>query len=953
MSLIDRLRHAVGPGFEIEREIGAGGMGMVFLARDLRLQRTVAIKVLNPVLATASAAERFIREARALARAAHPNVVVVHDVVAEPGGREGLFYFVMEYLDGEPLSRRLARGRLQPEEASRLGADLLAGLAAVHQAGLLHRDIKPGNIFLANGRAKLGDFGIARMIEGEDSSISSAGHIVGTPDYMAPEQRRGGAVGQRADIYQASAVLYESVTGHRWTQVEASPETAWGDVPRPLREVLRKGLAWEARDRWPDAATFRGRFLGAARRRRVPILRAGLGMVALAAGAYLTWRIAWPPQPSPFPPPRRVELTVLRFKSDADSALAHRLARYTGEPLDQFTRIVTRPLAVALNYPWPRNAADLTGLNSDFYVEGELRTDTLSLDVFRGEGRLAGTITVPRAAAAPGWLAWGRAAADSIVARFFPAQYPVYHAVAGEGGSDDAFAVDEFLLGEDAYHHDEYRLAEIHYRSALDRDPRFAIAGWHLLIARRSLRESSAADVREATSRYGPMLPPLYRDLLAVMVEEDLVTRFRRYRELVAQYPENRFARMLYADDLFHLGPLIGLPLDTALTELKRAAAIDPHRQLGPEQDHTIWINLRLGREMAAWEAWKRRDSTTRHFGPRHSREGVDRTKFWHLALLERFTPWKAELVRWWFYLHPDSTRLRQTQEYMRLALSMDIPACQLALGAIVSRHATEDRTAGLGHEAEGLALLALGRPQAALAHLDSATRRFGSTASRLEWGEWTLMLPLLGIPIPDSLRRAGESEVRLLLQDSLLAPRAAWALAVAAVETGRAPDRELVDLLAGRAAHDMGADRLLRLVQALEAGHAGRYREAITVSDTLIRAGPVVRLGDPFARAVLYLHRAEWQMHQGSTGDAIRTLGWVEHADLDGWAQGEAQPYDVDLALSPLVRARLARVLQDNGRTEEGCAIVGRVQELWREAEPVLAAQRDTMIMDFGGCPR
>jgi tetratricopeptide (TPR) repeat protein len=924
-------------------------MGVVFRARDLRLQRTVAIKVLNPALATASAAERFIREAQALARAAHPHVVVVHDVVAEPEGREGLFYFVMEYLDGEPLSQRLVRGRLAPQEARRLGADLLAGLVAVHQAGLVHRDIKPGNIFLANGRAKLGDFGIARMVEGGDSSSSSASQIVGTPDYMAPEQRRGGVVDQRSDIYQAAAVLYESVTGRRWLEVEASPEAAWGDVPRHLREVLQKGLAWEAGDRWPDAAGFRLGFLGAVPRRRPPMLRVGVGVMALAAVAYTVWA-NWPQRPTR---PPSVELTVLRFKSDADSALAHRLGRYTGEPLDRFTRIVTRPLVLAMGYPWPRTAAELEELNTDFYVEGELRGDTLSLDVYRREGRLAGRILVPRDATALSPLAWGRAAADSIVHRFFPAHYLAYHSVAGEGGSDDALAVDEFLSGEDAYHHDEYRLAEIHYENALDRDPRFAIAGWHLLVARRSLRESSVDDVRGTSSRYGAMLPPLYRELLDIMVEDDLVARFSRYREVVAQYPENRFARMLYADDLFHLGPLIGLPLDTALAELKRAAAIDPHRQLGPEQDHTIWVNLRLGRERDAGEALQRREQTTSIFGSRHSREGVDRTKFWNLALAERFTPWKAELYRWWFYRRPDSTRLRQTQEYMRLALSMDIPACQLALGAIVSRHATEDRVAGLGHEAEGLALLALGRPQAALAQLDSATRRFGSTASRLERGEWALLLPLFGVPVPDSLRRIGESEVRLMLRDSTIATRAAWALAVADIASGRSPGREDVALLADRAAHDMGAERLLRLLQALEAGQAGRYAEAIAMSDTLTRAGPVVRVGDPFARAALYLHRAGWQMRLGRAGDAIRTLGWVEHTDLDGWAQGEAQTYDVDLALSSVVRARLAIILQNNGRTVEACAVARRVGELWRDAEPVLAARRDSLTMEFGGCPR
>lgn len=945
MTLLDRIRHALGPLYDVEREEGAGGMGVVFRAHDPRLRRTVAIKVLNPVLATAAATERFIREARALARAAHPNVVVVHDVVAEPEGREGLFYFVMEYLDGETLQHRLARGPLTPEEIGRLGSDLLAGLAAVHQAGLIHRDIKPGNIFLGEGRAKLGDFGIARMVDEADGSISSADCIVGTPDFLSPEQRRSGPVDHRSDIYQASAVLYEAVTGRRWVEVQPTPDLAWAGVSRRLGRVLRKGLAWEPRARWSDAGALRTAFLGALGNGRPAFHWVALGLALIGAAA---WVVLRDPPPSRQPP--RVELTILRFTGD-DSAAAHRLARYAGEPLDRFWRISTRPLAVALGYAWPRSESDLAALNTDFYVTGELRADTLSLDVYQGAGRIAGTINVPRQATALSPLAWGRAAADSIVRRFFPRHELAYHSVAGQGGSDDPLAVDEFLLGEDAYHHDEYRLAERHYRNALDRDSDFAIAGWHLLFARRALRETSVGEVREATSRYGAMLPALYRELLDAMVEEDLVRRFAQYREIVAQYPENRFALMLYADDLFHLGPLIGIPLDTALTELRRAAAIDPHRQLGPEQDHTIWVNLRLGREAAAWEGLKRRALTTSAFGARHSREGADRTKFLRLAMYERFSPWKAELVRWWFYRNPDSTRLRQTQEYMRLALSFDIPACQLALGAIVSRHAADDRAAGLGHEAQGLALMAMGRPLAALAQFEGAAARFGSTASRLEHGEWLLLLPVLGVPLPDSLQSRGRAEVTLMLQDSVTAPRAAWALSVAALTSGERPEESHMALLQRHAADHLGASRMLRLLRSLEAGATGRFEEALALSDTLTRAGPVLRLGDPFARALLYLSRAEWQLRLKRPGDAIRTLGWIEHADLDGWAQGEAQAYDVDLALSAMARARLAGLLRSAGRTREACDVAGRVEELWRGAEPLLAAQRDTLRMTLEGC--
>ena len=210
-ALLQRLRAALAGDYAIERELASGGMGVVFLGRDIALARPVAIKIIRPDLATAAGAERFLHEARVLARVSHPNIVPVHHA----GEAGGLFYYVMDYVEGETLADRLHHGPLPPERAVRLGDDLLAALEAVHAHDIVHRDVKPSNVFLLPDRAVLGDFGIAKS-SGETAPLTQPGKMVGTPGYMAPEQVTGGAVGPATDACAVGMVLYEALTGRQW-----------------------------------------------------------------------------------------------------------------------------------------------------------------------------------------------------------------------------------------------------------------------------------------------------------------------------------------------------------------------------------------------------------------------------------------------------------------------------------------------------------------------------------------------------------------------------------------------------------------------------------------------------------------------------------------------------------------------------------------------------------------
>jgi len=227
----DLLHHG---RYRVEQPLGTGAMGLVVLARDTLLDRPVAVKVLADHLAADDAfRQRFLREARLAARLCHPNIVQVFDA-----GEDGGPFLVMEYVDGETVADRLARGSaFSAAEVLSLAADLSAGLAHAHEMGIVHRDVKPHNVLLGpGGVAKLTDFGIARALE--DHCLTEIGTVLGTARFMAPEQAAGTPVGPEADVYALGAVLRH----------------VGGDaLPRGLEPLVEAALAPEPEAR-PSAA---------------------------------------------------------------------------------------------------------------------------------------------------------------------------------------------------------------------------------------------------------------------------------------------------------------------------------------------------------------------------------------------------------------------------------------------------------------------------------------------------------------------------------------------------------------------------------------------------------------------------------------------------------------------------------------------------------------------------
>ncbi|HEV3005347.1 MAG TPA: serine/threonine-protein kinase, partial [Pirellulales bacterium] len=265
----ERPPPALPDDYEIVRELGRGGMGVVYLVRQKSLDRLVAVKVLRPgELTFGPLVRRFLDEAKHLARLRHPNVVSVHEV-GEAGGEP---YFSMDYVAGESVSELLARERLSPSRALAILKQAAEGVAHAHQLGIIHRDVKPSNILIdGSGRAYVSDFGLARNVV-QDADLTHSGAVIGTPQYMAPEQAQGRPhlVGETTDVHALGAILYEMLTGHppygcdgamnvlvRLVHEDPAPPRRLDPrIPRDLETICLKALAKQPAARYATVRAF-------------------------------------------------------------------------------------------------------------------------------------------------------------------------------------------------------------------------------------------------------------------------------------------------------------------------------------------------------------------------------------------------------------------------------------------------------------------------------------------------------------------------------------------------------------------------------------------------------------------------------------------------------------------------------------------------------------------------
>jgi serine/threonine protein kinase len=911
-TLLHRLRTALAPRYAVESEIAAGGMGIVYAARDTRLGRPVAIKVLQPGRATATAAERFVREARTLARLRHPNVLSVHDA----DEADGLHYFVMDLFDGPTLAERLQQGPLTPRELRRLARGLLAGLAAAHDLGIVHRDIKPSNIFFHEGQVSIADFGIASTTEvAPDDQLTEEGQRIGTPKYMPPEQFAGLPVTAQADIYAAGLVLYEAATGRAWPGVSDPRRADWTGVPLHFRRPLRRSLAAEPERRWRDARQFALRL---APPRRQTLL--AVGALAPILAALAGWFVSRDPGADGGGP--SADLAVLPF-SGPDSVLASDLSSFTAANLGWSPRWSFRPLADAREHG-PRAR---TWVEGSLHAAGDSHVVVITVHDSSGPAK---RMRVP--GHRDRLVEWAAAVSDSVVAASFPRRLHEFRDLMAASRGD--FTANRLLIGGvDAFAADDWERADSLLRAAIARDPSLFRAVWeHDLLQKWWRRESSEAD-RLRLREVMDSLPKPYGSLLRLELEPDLRRRLAGYAALVDSYPDNSRARFLLLNEAFHRGPLSGMPLDSALRLIAAGIGSDPYLQQVAMYDHLLWGALHLGDRATADSARGARAALVRRLG-RHDELGG----LFDLVYRSRFQPaagWLAtKAAAWKFRNDPEGLT-----DYLRLGLTFDAPELQEQLGRAVSR-ARDPSARATGHMARGLALLQLGRGRDGMAHLDTATAQLGTVDARLHLHALSVLADALGFPVADPARLTHAAAVldTLASGTDAVAAQAAWTLAAAALVRG--------DTMAGAAWEARFASRpatpgtayLAGILGALELAAHGRLDAAVPATDTLNADDRSGSLGGPFARAVLYLERGRWLHELGRADEAEATWLFHENSYLRGWPTGEMQSGEIDAVLSGLAKLYRAELAMEAGRHEHGCRLVRRTRSLWKRADPAFA---------------
>jgi serine/threonine-protein kinase len=514
---LDQLNAALAGRFRLERELGRGGMATVYLARDLRHDRPVAVKVLRPELAAPRSATRFAREIHLTARLEHPGLLPLFD----SGEIAGQLWYTMPYVEGGTLRERLRQGALPVREAVALMQAVLAALEYAHRQGVIHRDLKPENILLSPSGPLIADFGIARALGGAGlatTALTETGTALGTPEYMSPEQVAGGKVDARSDLYAAATILYELLAGEppytglnaqaviakRLTEPLPRVSILRPEVPPALERVLTRALAKSPADRYASAgelgAALNAGLSGALPRdsvtrplrRRHLLWAAATAVLAVAVSGAVLLRSAGSATPTAALDPRLV--AVLPFTVTAPDSASNYLregvvdllgARLTGEgvprAVDSRTllarwrrvgggRVLARDQALAL----------ANGLGAGQVIVGEV-VRTPGRTTIRGR-----LLRVPGGAVAAEHTesaAAGELDELVLVDRWVNR---VFFVGAGEGTgrlanfSDSAEAVKAFLSARAAHNRGEHEVAAAHYQRALAIDSTFALAAYWL-----------------------------------------------------------------------------------------------------------------------------------------------------------------------------------------------------------------------------------------------------------------------------------------------------------------------------------------------------------------------------------------------------------------------------------------------------------------------------------------
>ncbi len=456
--------------YTVERKLGQGGMGVVYAARDERLERTIALKTLSGLATDDTARQRLWREARAAASVNHPNICQIYEI----GEDDGRLFIAMELLEGEVLADRLRRGALSTAEAVPIALGILAALSALHARGIVHRDLKPSNVFLTAHGVKLLDFGLARPEldgdGGDETELTRAGVVMGTPRYMAPEQVAGETVDARTDLFAAGAVLFEMLAGRpafggrtipevlHATRYEHPPALTGSPAVAAVDRVIRRAMAKQPSER-PSSADVMAEEIRAVR---------GIGGETSQGMAHALTRVVVLP------------FRVLRSDPDTDF-LAFSLPDAIATSLSRHASLIVRSSVVAARFAV--EAPDLRTLAADADVDRVVMGTLLrSGDQLRASAQLI---------EAPGGTLLTAHTVQSSMGDLFRLQDDMARrvsealAVPLSGGTSpptpDARAYELYLRANElARTYDGLLRARDVYRRSLDLDPGFAPAWAHL-----------------------------------------------------------------------------------------------------------------------------------------------------------------------------------------------------------------------------------------------------------------------------------------------------------------------------------------------------------------------------------------------------------------------------------------------------------------------------------------
>ena len=923
--LLERVRVALAPRYEVEGEVASGGMATVFRARDTSLDRRVAVKVLRPEMATAIGEARFLREAHTLASFAHPNMVSIHDA----DQRDGLSYYVMDLVEGETLAERLERGPLDDRDAFRLGRDLLEALKHIHAAGVVHRDIKPSNIFLLDGRALLADFGIASVETSADDVLTSEGGGPGTPAYMSPEQATGQAASAPSDLYSLALVLYEAMSGERWTPFAAPDSGDWSRVPAAARPVLRKALALDPGERWKDAAEFRGALRTRRPWIRVPRWAAILAVIGIAA---LAWWGLGRPGPRPLGQPealRDVAVFPCEPAQASDSLLGANIGRYVAanlEVIPGITRVPNQTVAswyeAQVGTIDPNAGTEALGARHSARCNMNRRPEGLAIEL-----RLLGATgeqvlyeTVPVDGATEEELLRRAASRVSTLLVFELTDLSLTDEEADRFADIPFAALSHFLSGQDAFRKGAWKSAEEQYDAALEADSSFTLARLRRAEVRRWRADRPIdEDLSEVLEMDLSSLGKLDSLLLVASGTPHGRGQLDAFESILAlpEYHLDAYATLLYADELYHRGALWGVPIDSAVAMLERAVRRDSF--LVPAVEHLAQALIRTGRKEEA-------ETVLPHLRRIHAPPGESDLFYpdvWELGFLEKF--------------HPDSARENRARMgavpietlglYARWVRYIDSPSTQAELGELLVRAADQlgsQPFAAQGFIDWGIGLIGQGRVDEGVAKFDSAAIRLRTDETATQAAEWATIPYALGI---DGFAAASAERGQRVLeamwsrpgvQDRLRA-RAATALALLADRLGDNGARDgWIDQLDSMASiTGAAALRPARLISAVALASRGRYREALDLTGEDLAYDSAGLADRPFLRSALYLKRGEWYQGLGMQDSAIASWLWHENTDLEGTAGVPPQLLqagEVDGALGSHAR-RLIAAAEPAGR--------------------------------------